>query len=379
MTCRQGASSSDQAACMPMNLHLQLPSSSDHRLHPSASDQHLRTQARELLTRSSHRQGRGRMHRICDVKEARQRPLSGASSSDQTGSATSRSLTAAGASACKLVRSGAEAARSRMLVMRRTLPTSDQRRAGSCGISARSTKAVMSSTLPASASPGQKVRDQQREVMARSRTHQLGPVPCMQKLGPAAPTRPPWGVRQWQLRLRGGGRTPASGCRDEGAIRTQRSALERHVKAQTNRKLYQPLPTTITDPLDVRVLTHKDVDEVNATQEEENLEEEWVQGLATRSYVCESSHRLMYTVEVNGEIVEVPFGEIQTLYSHCESENEEDNLNWAEDFELLSISSGSESDKELDLLLLKDDIGREGSEIFAYNSEIHDEIGESMS
>lgn len=109
---------------------------------------------------------------------------------------------------------------------------------------------------------------------------------------------------------------------------------------------------------------------VNEMQEDDSLEEQWVCGVATHTYVCETTKRLMYTVEVDGRVLQILFGEIQTLYSPCESEEEEENINWAEEFELISNSCSSESDKELDLLLLNDNIGREGSQILAYNSEI---------
>jgi len=41
------------------------------------------------------------------------------------------------------------------------------------------------------------------------------------------------------------------------------------------------------------------------------------------NYVCPDSKRLIYVVEVDGEEIKVPFGDIETLHSHTQRLEEE--------------------------------------------------------
>ena len=75
------------------------------------------------------------------------------------------------------------------------------------------------------------------------------------------------------------------------------------------------LSTNITTPVHVRVLRVGETMQENDVDEEgESLEvDTWVKGVALESYICSTMLQLMYKVQLNDEILQVPFFEIETL------------------------------------------------------------------
>ena len=52
-----------------------------------------------------------------------------------------------------------------------------------------------------------------------------------------------------------------------------------------------------------------------------------MKGMAMKSYVYPTTSRLINVVQVNDEILQVPFSEIETIYAHIQIQETVDNQN----------------------------------------------------
>lgn len=117
------------------------------------------------------------------------------------------------------------------------------------------------------------------------------------------------------------------------------------------------LPRHIVDPVEVRVLEKKVVD-ANCQEEEEEGEgvDQWVRGTATSSFVCPVTSRLIYVVQIQDLRKEIPFGNIATIYEHTNLQEEDEENVCVELPGSGSEIDDSDSEGEIDLLLLNDDL-----------------------
>lgn len=151
----------------------------------------------------------------------------------------------------------------------------------------------------------------------------------------------------------------------------KRSTTQDTTFALTLDPMQTTLPREITTPTAVRVLLHRDLDELDegeGTQESKN--DQWVTGRALGTYICSLTDMLMYIVDVNDELEHVPFGEIEVLYAHTHVVPEENEYTSEEEEEKSSVSCDSESEEEIENLLLLDDVGCD-KEDFMANSLNH--------
>lgn len=134
------------------------------------------------------------------------------------------------------------------------------------------------------------------------------------------------------------------------------------------------MPTDLVAPIRIRVLQNHDLENPNDSQEDQ-----WVVGTALRSFVFDENKTLMYVVEVNGEIWNVLFGFIETIYAHTETTIDENKALVPEGHEYEVDLESSDSEDELELLLMQDDLRLEDTLAVALNSSLRDErIGSNL-